>query len=153
MLNKLIIGAAAALGVLLIAAPATADHVSTPVYTPVAELDEADKSTEWMAGDAILAGAFCNSTDVQLVRDMSDAVLRSGWDGYIKWINGPHQCYDFRIPSHYVLGVRQVNGTLLEKLWTFEAEEETIEVWRFMDTAQQIGFTWLSPKPIPGVES
>lgn len=134
MLKKLI-GAAVVLGMLLFSIPAVA---------------EPDK---WMSGEPVVLGAYCNSTDEQLVRDMSAAIVQAGWGGYVKWISGPHPCFDFRLPSHYQLGVRRVQGILLEKLWTVETDDERIEIWRFMDRARQIGFTWLTPKPVPESEA
>lgn len=105
-----------------------------PPYTPAATHED-DSPVGWMAGELLVLSAYCNSTDEQLVRDMSDAVLRKGWKGYVEWLNEKNPCYDARFVQHYAAGVRPVRGTLLEKLWTVDAGEEVFEVWRFADGA------------------
>lgn len=106
---------------------------------------------KWVAGDKVVIGAYCNSTDEQLVRDLSDMVTREGWAGYSEWISRDTPCWDARIRAHVVQGARPVKGILLEKLWTFTASSgEIIEIWRFVDSHKQKGFTWLTPRPVPG---
>jgi len=106
---------------------------------------------KWVAGDKVVVGAYCNSTDEQLVRDMSDIVTREGGEGYAEWISRDTPCWDARIPEHFAQGVRAVRGILLEKLWTFTSVDgEVIEIWRFADSHKQKGFTWLSPRSVPG---
>ncbi len=104
---------------------------------------------DWEAGDRVTLGAYCNLVDAddfmveadRRSRELRDAVLTGGWDGYVDWILVPDNCADVRVRRGDL-----VSGMLLAKLSEFAIEGgDVIEMWLWRDDTGQPGLTWLSP--------
>ena len=113
---------------------------------------------DWEAGDRVQLGAYCNlaNADDFMVeanrrsKELRNAVLTGGWEGYVDWLSTPDNCMDARLWS----GAGLVSGMLLDKMSEFATEGgNVIEMWLWSDDAGQPGLTWMSPKDPEGIES
>lgn len=101
--------------------------------------------------EIVSVGAYCNTTDIQVAKDLTKAVALGGTEGYTSFINGANFCFDVRLHAH--MGIKIISVRLVEKLWDFENldDGQQIEMWRLKDSVGQFGFTWVpaaGPDPI-----